>query len=362
MSEILEYTCPCCGGSIEFNSRVQKLKCPYCDTEFETDTLQQYDTQLGQEQSDSLDWNTQDTQEWQPEELGTVRDYTCKTCGAMIMTAKTTSATACPYCGNPVVLLDRLSGTLRPDLVVPFQLDKKAAKDGMARHLQGKRLLPKVFKDEQHLEEIQGIYVPFWLFQADADANMRYRASRSHSWQDHNYRYTETLYYSVHRSGSLSFDPIPVDGSKKMEDDLMESLEPYDLTKAVDFQTAYLAGYLADRYDVTARESEPRANERVKRSTEQVFADTVTGYETVLPEHSSVHLRHGRTSYALLPVWLLTTTWRGETYTFAMNGQTGKFIGNLPMDRGVFFRMFTLVALLGTAATYLLAWLMHLLL
>ena len=363
MAALLEYKCPCCGGAIAFDSSVQKMKCPYCDTEFEMDALKAQDEVLKQEQeqTEDMSWDTGAGSDWQPGETEGMRVYTCKSCGGEIVGDANTGATACPYCGNPVVMSGAFAGALRPDLVIPFKLDKEAAKKAFAKHLQGKRLLPKAFKDQNHIDEIKGIYVPFWLFNAEADADLRYRATRVHTWSDSNYNYTETQYFSVVRSGSLAFDNVPVDGSSKMADDLMESIEPFDLRGAVDFQTAYLAGYLADKYDVTAEESINRANQRVRESTEDAFRSTVQGYATVLPEHSSLRLKNGRTKYALYPVWLLNTTWQNKKYTFAMNGQTGKFVGNLPMDKGAFWKWFWGVTAAVTAAVYGLMWLVHLL-
>lgn len=228
------------------------------------------------------------------------------------------------------------------------------------KHLTGKRLLPKVFKDQNHIDEIKGIYVPFWLFDTDVDAQIRYRASKVRTWSDKDYNYTETSYYMVHRGGSIGFEHVPVDGSSKMADDLMESIEPYDFSEAVDFQTAYLAGYLADKYDVTAEASIDRANKRVKHSTEDSFAGTVQGYTTVRTEYSSVQFRGGKASYALYPVWLLNTTWNGNKYTFAMNGQTGKFVGDLPVDKAAARRWTFLMAVIYSAAVYGVVWLLHL--
>ena len=363
MAALLEYKCPCCGGAIAFDSSVQKMKCPYCDTEFEMDALKAQDEVLKQEQeqTEDMSWDTGAGSDWQPGETEGMRVYTCKSCGGEIVGDANTGATACPYCGNPVVMSGAFAGALRPDLVIPFKLDKEAAKKAFAKHLQGKRLLPKAFKDQNHIDEIKGIYVPFWLFNAEADADLRYRATRVHTWSDSNYNYTETQYFSVLRSGSLAFDNVPVDGSTKMADDLMQSIEPFDLRDAVDFQTAYLAGYLADKYDVTAEESIDRANQRIRESTEDAFRGTVNGYATVLPEHSNLRLKNGKAKYALYPVWLLNTTWQGKKYTFAMNGQTGKFVGNLPMDKGAFWKWFWGVTAAVTAAVYGLMWLVHLL-
>ena len=135
-------------------------------------------------------------------------------------------------------------------------------------------MLPKVFKDQNHIDEVKGVYVPFWLFDADADAPVRYKATRVRSWSDSNYNYTVTSHYAVIRGGNIGFERVPVDGSTKMADNLMESIEPFDFSDAVDFQTAYLTGYLADRYDVDAQQSIDRANQRIKQSAADAFSGT----------------------------------------------------------------------------------------
>ncbi len=347
MAALMVYKCPCCGGGIEFDSDSQNMKCPYCDTEFETETLKAYDEELKAEKPDEMAWDTAGNADWN--EQDDVAVYVCNSCGGEVVCEQTTAATSCPFCDNPVIMKGRVAGDLRPDLVIPFKLDKEAAKAAMLEHLKGKPLLPKLFKDQHHLDEIRGVYVPFWLFDADADAAIRYKATRVNTWSDSRYIYTRTSFYAVYRAGTLGFDHVPVDGSSKMADDLMESIEPYDMSQAVDFQTAYLSGYLADRYDVDAQQSVERANQRVKVSTEQAFRNTVTGYASVVPENTAVQLQNGKARYALMPVWLLNTTWNGEKYTFAMNGQTGKFVGNLPMDKGAFWKWFFGVAA-GVAA------------
>ena len=340
MAGLQEYKCPCCGGAIAFDSTIQKMKCPYCDTEFEMDALKGYDAELQDEEADNMDWETTAGGEWEEGETDGLRTYVCKSCGGEIVGDANTAATSCPFCDNPIVMMGQFSGTLKPDLVIPFKLDKKAAKEGLVKHLTGKRLLPKIFKDQNHIDEIKGVYVPFWLFDTDVDAKARYKATKVRTWSDSNYNYTKTSYFMVHRGGSIGFEDVPVDGSTKMADDLMESIEPFNCAEAVDFQTAYLAGYLADKYDVTASECEERANERIRRSTEAAFRDTVRGYVSVVPENTSIRLHNGTTKYALYPVWILQTKWKGNNYIFAMNGQTGKFVGNLPTDKNAFARWF----------------------
>ena len=353
MAEIQEYKCPCCGGVIEFDAKSQNMKCPYCDTEYEVETLASYDEELHREPRDSMQWDTQPGGTWEEGETDGLRVYVCKSCGGEIVGDETVGATTCPFCDNPIVVTGQFAGDLKPDYVIPFKVDKRTAIEALKKHYSGKKLLPKAFQDENHLEEIKGVYVPFWLFDAEAEADVRYKATRTRFWSDSRYNYTETGYYSVTRSGSLGFARVPVDGSTKMDDTLMESIEPFDFGEAVDFRTAYLSGYLADKYDVDADSSIARANERIRRSTEDAFRETVRGYDSVVTEKVAVDLKSGTAKYAMYPVWLLQTNWDGKKYTFAMNGQTGKFVGDLPMDKAAYRK--TLFTVMGVAAAVVFA-------
>jgi len=349
MAVLQEFKCPCCDGAIEFDSQLQKMKCPYCDTEFEVEALRELSEALQQEQPSDYTWETEPGSQWQEGETEGLRTFVCNSCGGEIVGDANTAATHCPYCDNPVVVSGQFVGDLRPDLVVPFKLDKKQAMEAFSQHLKKKPLLPKLFKSQNRIESIQGIYVPFWLFDTDADADIRYKATRVTTWSDSNYIYTRTSFYKLLRSGSIGFADVPVDGSTKMQDDLMESIEPFDLSQGVDFQTAYLAGYLADKFDLEADACKERANSRIRTSTEEAMASTAIGYATVVPENTNIRLKSGRVRYALLPAWVLTTRYQDQIHTFAMNGQTGKFVGNLPIDWKLFW-MYLLSVGLGSGA------------
>ena len=327
-----QFKCPCCDGAVSFDTKSQKMKCPYCDTELELEALREYQSELTTEAKDEMDWQTEAGGAWSEGEEGGLSTYVCATCGGEIVCDETTSATACPFCDNPVVLKGRLSGSLKPDYVIPFKLDKKAAKQGLLRHYK-KRLVPKAFTEENHIDEIKGVYVPVWLFDADADAKIRYKATKVHTWRDSQFEYTRTMHFLLVRGGKIGFAAVPVDGSTKMDDALMESIEPFDLNDAVDFNTAYLSGFFADKYDVDAGESIGRANERIKNTTEAAFDKTVQGYLSATPTDTCIQLKNGVAKYALYPVWLLQTSYEGKKYTFAMNGQTGKMAGNMPVDK-----------------------------
>lgn len=284
--------------------------------------------------------------------------YTCKSCGGEIVADATTGATTCPYCDNPVVMTSQFAGGLKPNLIIPFKYDKKAAKEALNKFIASKKMVPKVFKDQKHIDEIKGVYVPHWLFTGTAVATADFTAEKARHWSDSDNNYTETSYFNCYRSGNMDFANIPVDGSSKMDDTLMESIEPFNVNEAVPFSTAYMAGYLADKYDVDLNASVPRANERVKNSVVNALEKNVmsAGYSVVIPQNSQVNIANGSYAYALYPVWILNTTWNGKKYTFAMNGQTGKFVGDLPLDKSAFWKKVAMFTPLMSAVAYGILW------
>ncbi|MBQ7895234.1 MAG: hypothetical protein IJ364_01590, partial [Oscillospiraceae bacterium] len=204
---------------------------------------------------------------------------------------------------------------------------------------------PKAFSEKNHIEEIKGVYVPFWLFDGKATADIRYHATRVHSHIEGDFQVTVTEHYKVRRAGSVRFEKVPVDASTKMPDAHMDSIEPFDYSEMKEFSTAYLPGFLADKYDVSEADSKPRATGRAANSIESMVNSTALGYSTCMPEQKNVRVVPDKAKYVLLPVWMLSTRWNGNSYLFAMNGQTGKLIGDLPISKGRFFEWFLKISL-----------------
>ena len=354
--EIKEYKCPNCGGTVKFDSSSQNLKCPFCDTEFAITALEDYQKELATAAKDSFGWEAEKAgKDWDAGELDELAQGSCPSCGAELLGDKNTVAMVCPCCGNAQIVQRRLTGVLKPDYVIPFKLEKKIAVEALKNFYQGKRLLPDLFKDENRVNSIQGLYVPFWLFDARAQGRIRYRASRIKIWSDSNYNYTKTDYYSVVREGIMDFAKVPVDGSEKMDDSYMDALEPFNYAMLKDFQSGFLAGYIAEKYDVDAEKSRERAGRRVKASLEEEFARSVTGYSSVRPESSVVNIEGGKVSYSMLPVWILNTKYRKENYQFIMNGESGRLVGRLPADPAKVWKyMLMITGIIGAAATIII--------
>ena len=336
-SQVTNYQCPACTGPLHFVGSSGKLECDYCGSTYTVEYIES----LFKDKNEQAAQNTSQTQmegEWAFDthtDWGVnMKAYNCPSCGAELICEETTAATSCPYCGNPTVIPGQFSGGMKPEYILPFKLSKEDAVAALKKHYHGKKLLPRVFSQQNHLEEVKGIYVPFWLFDAEGDGDVSFAAQNTRVFRQGDYEITETDHFQVRRAGSVQFQRIPADASSKMPDDYMDSIEPFDYGELKPFSAAYLPGFLADKYDVDKDACAERADRRASVSVVDVLRSTVTGYETVTVSGESVNVRRGKISYALMPVWLLSTRWKEQNYLFAMNGQTGKMVGNLPIDKG----------------------------
>lgn len=351
----IAYNCPCCGAPLTFSGASGKLECAACGNSYDTEAIEAMNpAEIEYGPAFALPADTFDN-----EDAAGMQAYICEGCGAELMTEGTTTATECPYCGSPAILPERIEGGVKPEKVIPFTVTKEQAQKQFEEYFKGKRLLPNVFLENRNrITEMRKLYVPYWLFDCDADANIVYDAEKEHTSRVGDWEITRTEHYVVRRKGSMAFDSIPVDGSEKLDNRITESLEPYDLKAAVDFSPAVLAGAMADHADVNAAECEGRAMERVENSVSQAMRETVSGYTNISERSKNIRTEGGKVTPVLMPVWLITTEKEGTTYTFAINGQTGKLTCDVPVDKkkslvwggGVFAGAFGV----GTLALWLL--------
>lgn len=348
-TQVTNYQCPACTGPLQFNAASGKLGCEFCGSVYEVTEIEalyaQKDKQAAANKAAADEkraaaaasgkdaWDMSGLSSDWGSEGNSMRVYNCPSCTAELICDETTAVTACPYCGNPTVVPGQFSGTLKPDFVIPFKVTKKEAIAALKKHYEGRPFLPSAFKKDNHLEEIKGVYVPFWLFDGEAECDAVYDCEKTSTYRSGDYDVTHTDHFEVMRQGTVSFRRIPVDGSTKMPDDYMDSIEPFDYNEIKPFSTGYMPGYMADKYDVSAEECSDRADNRAENTAERCLRDSVVNYSSVLERHKNIQLHRGEVKYALLPVWLLSTKWNGQNWLFAMNGQTGKFVGKLPIDK-----------------------------
>ncbi|MCI8589932.1 MAG: hypothetical protein HFE77_04395 [Clostridiales bacterium] len=342
---VVVYKCPSCGAAISFDADAQKWMCQFCGSSFDKDVKpESVDGEANAEEISEPacpEWETSPKEcSEQEESLGEqeqfaaqeVDTYICPDCGAKLMTDQTTTATFCAFCHNPMIIQNRLSGVYKPQKVLPFKISREKALEIFKKKLKKRFLVPKIFRTDAQIEEMNGIYVPFWLFDCEAWGGFHAKGTQVSSYRSGQYHVTVTNHYHIVREGTALFHHVPADASKKMDNAMMDRLEPYQYDDMRDFDMSYLSGFLAEMYDESDRDVWPRIDEKVKESMQNMLRDTVKGFAAVVPLHQRHTVTKKHPSYALLPVWMLSCRYKEKNYIYAINGQNGRVVGDLPVD------------------------------
>lgn len=362
-NKVLDNKCPGCGAALFFKPEIGKWKCDFCDGEYSLEDLQKYNN------ASSVENNSPVTEEkiTNDQMSNTVADstsneeyvsYLCQNCGAEIVAEEQTASTFCVYCGNTAILKNKLSGSFAPDKVIPFKTEKKAAIDAFVGLSKGRPLMPKGFNNKENIEKIRGIYIPFWLYDYTVSGTLNCSAQRVQTWTRGNRHYTKTDFYKIYRSGSMELERIPVDASTRFDNSIMNSIEPFDYNEMVQYNHAYLSGFLAERYDDNEEVTSKEAAERAKKTAENIMYNDSVGYTSKIITENTLIPTNTKREYALLPVWMVNVKYEDKMHIFAMNGQTGEFIGNIPLDKkkaviyavSIFIIVFLVVILISFVA------------
>lgn len=301
------YRCKNCGGNVVYHPDKKKMYCPYCD---------------------GID---------SEEEVKSPVMTECVNCGAPLEISDFTSACRCEHCGSYTILEERVKGEYTPHLILPFKISKEGAVKLLEKEFQSRFFTPATFLSTASLEGMEGIYVPFFLYDYLADFDYAGTGTKVRSWRSGNTEYIETSYFHVERNLEIDFDKIPVDASINMDDTKMDLLEPFDEKALEAFQKKYLSGFRAELYSEGLMDLEPRAMEKARRDSEELLRESLSGYTTLNAERKHLNLQRQSANYALLPVWVYYYSYRGQKYTYYVNGQSGKILGKTPVSRGKVF-------------------------
>ena len=344
-----DYKCPSCNAILKFDPHGQNWKCEYCRHEYNLEELKKYNEKQGRKE-------LKDEHKVKLEKDSSGMDiYTCNNCGAQIVADENTSATFCVYCKNTAILKNKLVDEFNPDYVIPFKFTKEDAIEKFKKIR--KPLMPKIFNNPKNIEETKGIYIPFWLYDINTSGEVEADCKRITSWSSGEYHYTKTDVYLAKRGGEMNYFRVPVDGSKHFDDDIMNSIEPFNYDELKEFNHSYLSGFLAEKYDVLSDEALEIAFKRAETSTTNALKNDIKGYNVVSVRNSNISKEKVKDEYALLPVWLLNVKYKDKIHTFAMNGQTGKMIGDIPYSPKKAFIFFTIVFLVIFAIVAILTYL-----
>jgi DNA-directed RNA polymerase subunit RPC12/RpoP len=316
MDSVRGYKCLNCKAGLAFDPPSQKWKCHYCFSEFTREELDSVHVE----------------EEMPEQDIPDLDSYRCESCGAELITDHTTSATTCLYCKSPTVIKARFSGRFKPKSLIPFRLTKQQAEEIYRKWISKRIFTPNEFKTKEEIEKITGIYAPFWLFDCTLHGEIDGEGTKVRRWSQGNYRYTQTKYYRVTRKGKVEYQRVPVDGSKKLDDTLMQMIEPYNYDDLTDFSLQYMSGFMAEKYDVEAEEAEVVMKERVEHYIEDRLRGTVQGYSSYSLREKQFAFSDKTQSYSMLPIYLLINKYKGKDHVFIVNGQTGKVVGDTPIS------------------------------
>lgn len=325
----LDNKCPSCGAPIKFNAKTQNFKCEYCFSEYTLEEMKKYNNASNEEANKKEDVK----KVVKKKDDTTYVTYLCKNCNAEIIADENTAATFCVYCGNTAILKDKLSGEFAPNLIIPFKKEKKDAINAFKGLKKGRPLVPKTFINEENIEKITGVYIPFWLYDVKVSGLLEAKSTDIKTWRSGDYTYTKTDIYKMVSDGEMSYEKVPVDGSTRFDNDIMNAIEPFNYNELEEYNHAYLSGFLAEKYDVNKEDAFVDANDRtLKSTTNEMLSDMhVPGSKVVTNNELKPNIL--KAEYAMLPVFMVNVKYKGKYYTFAMNGQTGEFVGNIPLDK-----------------------------
>ena len=323
MGSVKSYKCLNCKAPLTFDPSTQEWKCDYCFSHFDKGELDA--SPLNQDHPES---------ETVVEDEGDEIDvYHCENCGAELVADHTTAATFCLYCKSPSIIKTRFSGKFKPTKVIPFKIQKKEAEDLYRKWIRKALFAPRDFKEDEEIEKVTGMYAPFWMYNSKVTEQLAGQGTRVSAWRSGNYNYTKTKYYNVSRKISVAYNQVPVDGSKKLDDTLMQMIEPYDYHEIKPFSMQYMSGFLAERYDVDEPEARKTAESRIEDFAKTRVRGTVSGYNSFTPNSSETSYDSFDNEYVLMPVYILNNIFQGKDHIFLVNGQTGKVVGQTPLSR-----------------------------
>lgn len=315
--------CPSCSGNLVFDPEQQKLVCEFCGNSYDPK-----DVEADEEANSSREEEAIEVQDEKGEEE--MQEFICSSCGASVVTDFSTSATFCSFCGSPAIVGQKMTSKFRPEYIIPFKIGKDRAKELFLKWCGGGRMTPVSFVSEKNLEKLTGLYVPYWLFDSRNFMNRAGYGTEVIKKAEFGTVYIYTNEYQLTKSGYYDWKNIPLDGETKLDDKLMEAIEPYNFDEMVKFDYKYIPGFFANRYDLKKEDLEERARTRVKTYMDQEYrrgTEHFKKFETKLHRDKEESFEG---HYALLPVWFMNYRYLGKQYFFAMNGQTGEVAGIVP--------------------------------
>lgn len=358
------FECKNCGASLVYGAESEKLDCDYCDSAHDIPEASSSTGVVKEEQLDELFSSARDKQV-----IGE-RVLECEQCGASVSMAGTETTATCAFCASAMVKEHEPTEQMVPSAVIPFTVTKEEAQKAHKAWLRTLWFRPSNLKKQAKVAVLDGVYTPFWTF--DAKASTRWRAQsgtyyyESESYKDDKGRtrkrqVRKTRWEPSRGERSGQYDDILVCGSRGLEESLVRRLEPYHTTEKLEaYQPEFLAGWRAEEYGRGPEEAWLRAKDEMEALEYQASADEVPG-DTHRLLQTTTQLSSPTGKYVLLPVWVAAYRYDDKSYRFLVNGETGAVSGEAPYSRWkqVLFALlmiFVIVTILGSGGLALIPW------
>lgn len=304
--------CPNCGAPLRFDPSSGKLSCSHCKSlvDFE-------------QSKDVVERDFSEMYDYTPWKEGEVSAYRCSNCGASSVLSRTALATTCPFCDSPVVVDEKATGLVRPDSLVPFELNEAEAEAQLAAWRRRKAFAPNNFRKHTKAKSVKGVYVPVWTFDAETVSHYTGRLGKrkTRTVRRNGKTYTETYIDWFYVNGEISayFDDIMVAGSKNVDATYYTEAQYVDKSKYAVYSDEYLAGYMADNYTVEPAEAYKTARKLMDNAIRNKIlsrynADVVGSLDVKTTET-------GRSfKYMLMPVYVAATKYKDKIYNQYVSG------------------------------------------
>lgn len=321
------YKCPNCGGGLTFSPEHQAWECEYCLSLFTEEQLgkfadEQKTTEIPPEAVDE-----------DSDEGGTVI-YQCPSCGAEIIAEASTAATYCYYCHNPVVMAGKLTEEFKPDAILPFAIEKEQARQQFLNWAGKKKYVPQGFFTKRGIDELSGVYYPYWLGDFEYEARMEGKGEKVKITRTGKIETTVVEHYAVERQGSFAYNNVARSAFTKIQSKLADGVHPYNMEALKDYNPAYMTGFMAEKRDVESDSLTESVEQELNGYAKQSLEETAPGYNSLRTDTQG-RITSTRWRQVMLPIWMLTYRLKGsdEVYYYSVNGQTGTICGKLPLDK-----------------------------
>jgi DNA-directed RNA polymerase subunit RPC12/RpoP len=329
------FPCQNCGAKLQYDATVRAMKCPYCGTQ------QAIPKQQGRDAPEAgREIPIEEGMRLAARGLGTpVTQVSCNDCGATVNVTPGEQTAKCAFCGSEQVLAQEAPGTaIRPESLVPFLVDKAGANRRFEQWLAKLWFRPSDLRRMARLQEMGGVYIPFWTFDAWVRSNWHAEAG---------YHFYETDYYTdddgnrqareVQRtrwepaSGWRNdfFDDTLVCASKGLPPALVARFRSFDTKQLSPYKPEFLAGWRAEAYAVDLMPAWGTAQDDMRR-VQQLRCDSDVPGDTHRNLHVQNHFFNVTFKHILLPIWIAAYRYNGKPYQFLVNGQTGEVVGKAP--------------------------------